>query len=72
MSMAELGHLLPPDADIRQLIKDIDPRNEAQMKAFLDSVENGNINQGIQYLSQRTGEWFMGKDYLNSTGGFPI
>ncbi len=72
MSMAELSHLLPPDADIRQLIKDIDPRNEEQMKAFLDSVENGNINQGIQYLSQRTGEWFMGKDYLNSAGGFPI
>ena len=71
-SMAEFGRLLPPDADIRQLIKDVDPRNEIQMKAFLDSVENGHINQGIEYLSLRTGEWFMGRDYLTSPGGFPI
>ncbi len=61
-SMKELAQLLPPDADIRQLIKDIDPRNAEQMKAFLYSVETGQVSQAVEYLSVRTGEWFMGKD----------
>ena len=61
--IAELGQLLPPGAEIRQLIKNVDPRNEVQMKAFLDSVENGNINQGVEYLNMRTKEWLMSKDY---------
>jgi len=55
--MQLLAELLPAGTNVQGLIKDVDTRDEAAMKAFLENAENGPVEQAVGYLHWWTGAW---------------
>ena len=60
-NLEELARILPPDASIREMVKNIDPRDENQIKRLLDSAENGAAEEAVAYLKMKSNEWMYDK-----------